>query len=123
MTNVSITFRVDTDLKQEAEAVCTQLGLPLSAALQMFLHQMVTQQRLPFAAPTQIPTSELTEIPLSRQAQKRLWQIIDAGDPEAQAKIERLLALRKRWDIREGGPAAECPLAVSPQSPVIGTDS
>lgn len=104
MPNVSITFRVDADLKQEAEAVCTQ-------------------QRLPFAAPTQIPTSELTEIPLSRQAQKRLWQIIDAGDPEAQAKIERLLALRKRWDIREGGPAAECPLAVSPQSPVIGTDS
>lgn len=73
--------------------------------------------------PASSPSSKLPEIPLSRQAQKRLWQIIDAGAPEAQAKIDQLLALRKQWDVREGGPAAECPLAVSPHSPVIGTDS
>lgn len=107
MPNISISFSVDTDLKREADAVCAQLGLPLDTALRMFLHQLIVQQRLPFVAPTLIPPSELPEIPLSRRAQERLWQIIDAGDPEAQEKIARLLALRNRWDVREGGPAAD----------------
>lgn len=123
MPNISISFSVDADLKREADTVCRQLGLPLAVALRMFLHQLVVQQRLPFVAPTLIQPSDLPELPLSRRAQKRLWQIIDAGDPKAQEKIARLLALRNRWDVREGGPAAECPLSVSLQSPIIGTDS
>lgn len=122
MPNISLSFTVDANLKREADAVCSQLGLPLDAALRMFLYQLVAQQRLPFVVPTPGQASDLPELPLSRRAKKRLWQIIDAGDPDAQEKIARLLALRNRWDVREGGPAAEFPSA-SPHSPVIGTDS
>ena len=43
----------------------------------------------------------------SRRTQERLWQTIDAGDPEAFSKIARLIALRNQENFREGGPEAD----------------
>lgn len=44
----SIIARVEPDLKMQAEAVLEQIGLPMSNAISLFLHQIVLHQGLPF---------------------------------------------------------------------------
>lgn len=41
-------FRVDKELKAEAEKVFKQMGMSASAAMNIFLAQCVREQRLPF---------------------------------------------------------------------------
>lgn len=40
--------RVEPDLKEQAEQVLNQLGIPMSNAIGMFLKQIVLQRRIPF---------------------------------------------------------------------------
>lgn len=47
-------IRIDTDIKQEASALFNQLGLDMSSAVNMFLHQCVLRGGLPFAV--EMPT-------------------------------------------------------------------
>ena len=44
----SIYTRVDPDTKEQAEAILTQLGIPMSNAIGMFLKQVVIQKGIPF---------------------------------------------------------------------------
>ncbi|WEV76076.1 type II toxin-antitoxin system RelB/DinJ family antitoxin [Bifidobacterium sp. ESL0800] len=43
-----INFRTDTETKEKASSVFAKLGLDMSTALNMFLHQTVVDQALPF---------------------------------------------------------------------------
>lgn len=47
-------IRIDTDIKQEATALFHQLGLDMSSAVNLFLHQCVLRGGLPFAV--ELPT-------------------------------------------------------------------
>ena len=51
--NVLIQFRVDKDLKNEADKLFKELGLDLGTALKLFLKQSVNEQAIPFAITTQ----------------------------------------------------------------------
>ncbi|MBR3624613.1 MAG: type II toxin-antitoxin system RelB/DinJ family antitoxin [Selenomonadaceae bacterium] len=44
----TITLRVDPDLKHEAEELCEEMGLTLSAAYTMFLKAVVRTRSIPF---------------------------------------------------------------------------
>ncbi len=44
-----IQFRIDRDLKIDAEDICNQLGIDLSTVLRMCLKQMVAQKGIPFS--------------------------------------------------------------------------
>ena len=44
-----IQFRIDRDLKIDAEYICNQLGIDLSTVLRMCLKQMVIQKGIPFS--------------------------------------------------------------------------
>ena len=44
-----IQFRIDRDLKIDAEYICNQLGIDLSTVLRMCLKQMVIQNGIPFS--------------------------------------------------------------------------
>lgn len=46
MANISI--RVDDTLKKQAEAVCSELGISLSTAANMFFKKMVSYGGIPF---------------------------------------------------------------------------
>lgn len=48
MKNVNVTLRVDEDLKKQADALFTELGLNLTTAFNIFLRQSVREQRIPF---------------------------------------------------------------------------
>ena len=44
----TVSARVDTEVKEQAEEILSQLGIPMSNAIGMFLKQVVLQRGLPF---------------------------------------------------------------------------
>ena len=44
----SIYTRVKPDIKEQAEQVLSRLGIPVANAVNLFLHQVVLQQGIPF---------------------------------------------------------------------------
>jgi len=48
MSTKSVNFRIDEELKHQAEVVLDELGLSMSSALTLFLKQMVNKRALPF---------------------------------------------------------------------------
>lgn len=55
-TNTSI--RLDTELKTQADAMLADMGLNLTAAINIFLRQVVRQGRIPFEIATDVPNTE-----------------------------------------------------------------
>lgn len=48
MSTKAINFRVDEELKKNAENVLAEMGLSMSSAINLFLQQMVNKRALPF---------------------------------------------------------------------------
>ncbi len=48
MKSVNVTFRVDEELKTQADALFSELGMSLSTAFNIFLRQSVREQQMPF---------------------------------------------------------------------------
>lgn len=48
MSTKSVNFRIDEKLKDQAEALLSEMGLSMSSALNLFLQQMVNKKALPF---------------------------------------------------------------------------
>ena len=53
----SVSFRIDTDLKNQADALFEALGLNMETAFNMFLRQSVREGRIPFEATLEVPNS------------------------------------------------------------------
>ncbi len=49
MATVPIQIRIDADTKQQATVLFGQLGLDMSSAVNLFLHQCIMRGGLPFA--------------------------------------------------------------------------
>ena len=58
MATVNISIRMDTELKKQADAMLSDMGLNMTTAMNMFLRQVVRQGRIPFEIATDIPNSE-----------------------------------------------------------------
>lgn len=57
MKNVNVTLRVDEDLKKQAEALFSELGLNLTTAFNIFLRQSVREQQIPFRISKNVPNA------------------------------------------------------------------
>lgn len=57
MKNVNVTFRVDDELKQQADILFDELGMSLSTAFTVFLKQAVREQQLPFQVTKNVPNA------------------------------------------------------------------
>ncbi len=44
----NIFARVEPEIKEQAEQVLSQLGIPMSSAVDMFLHQIIIHKGIPF---------------------------------------------------------------------------
>ncbi len=58
MATTNINVRVDTELKQSAEALFDDLGLSMSAAITMFLKSAVSHDGIPFEVRRFTPNAE-----------------------------------------------------------------
>lgn len=57
MKSVNVTFRVDENLKAQADALFADLGMSLSTAFNIFLRQAVREQQIPFSISRNIPNA------------------------------------------------------------------
>ena len=57
MKNVNVTLRVDEDLKRQADALFSELGLNLTTAFNIFLRQSVREQQIPFRVSKKVPNA------------------------------------------------------------------
>ena len=59
MNSISnVSFRIDADLKKQADTLFTSLGLNMTTAFNMFLRQAVREGRLPFEVTINVPNQE-----------------------------------------------------------------
>lgn len=56
---INMSFRVDRDLKKEADTLFKKLGMNTSVALNMFLKQSVRDQSFPFVPTIETPNARL----------------------------------------------------------------
>lgn len=57
MKNINVTFRVDDELKQQADTLFAELGMNLSTAFNIFLRQAVREQQIPFQISKNVPNA------------------------------------------------------------------
>ena len=48
MAQTLVNFRIDEETKKEMEEVCDELGITMSAALNIFAKKMAREKRIPF---------------------------------------------------------------------------
>ena len=61
MAQTNINIRMDENLKREFDYLCSDLGLSMSAAFNVFAKTMVRQQRIPFEVSRNIPNATTLE--------------------------------------------------------------
>ena len=70
----SVFIRIEPEVKEQAEFILEQLGIPMSNAVNMFLKQVVLQKGIPFEL--KIPSS-------------RLLNVLDLSESELDAELEK----------------------------------
>lgn len=58
MGTVNTTIKIDTELKNQAQQIFDSMGLNLSVAVNMFLHQVVREEAIPFRVGNPLPNAE-----------------------------------------------------------------
>ena len=71
----TLNLRINPELKKDAESVLGQLGIPMSTAIDMFLHQVVLVGGIPFTvtlpqAPESMDVSKMTAEQLIEEIQR-----------------------------------------------------
>ena len=61
MAQTNINIRIDKDLKEEFDTLCTELGLTMTTAFNIFAKTMVRQQRIPFEVSKHMPNQQTIE--------------------------------------------------------------
>ena len=57
MKSVNVTFRIDEDVKKQADTLFDELGMNLSTAFHIFLKQSIREQGLPFVVSKNVPNA------------------------------------------------------------------
>ncbi len=57
MKSVNVTFRIDENLKTQADSLFADLGMSLSTAFNIFLRQSVREQQIPFVISRNVPNA------------------------------------------------------------------
>ena len=72
--DANVFARVDASLKEQAEDILSQLGIPMSVAINIFLNQVVLRHGLPFEvtlpAKTPLAIGSMTKEQLNYEIQK-----------------------------------------------------
>ncbi len=75
MAQTNINIRMDSDLKKQFDLLCSELGLTMTTAFNVFARTMVRQQRIPFDITLENPNS--TTITAMKEAERLI------ADPNA----------------------------------------
>jgi len=89
MTNSTsnVSFRIDTDVKNQADKLFSQLGLNMTTAFNIFLRQAVREGSIPFAVTVNTPNAETVAAMLEAERIAR--------DPNVKGYTDVEVALRE----------------------------
>ena len=95
MANTSAVYaRIDTNLKENAEGILTQLGITPSSAIQMLYSQIVLTKGMPFdlRIPDRKPTaiSSMTQEQLDEELRKG-WESLKSGRAYTVDEVDEML--------------------------------
>lgn len=92
--------RIEPDVKEQAESILSELGIPVSNAIQMYYKQIILHRGLPFDVklPKERPLilEELTQDELEAEIQKGIDDM-NAGRVESADKV--FSDLRKKYNL------------------------
>ena len=57
MTTTNVNIRMDTDLKKQFEAFCTDMGMTMTTAYNVFAKKAVREYRIPFEISGEVPNA------------------------------------------------------------------
>ena len=63
----NVSFRIDSDLKAQADSLFAQLGMNMTTAFNIFLRQSVREGRIPFEVTLNTPNAETVAALLEAQ--------------------------------------------------------
>ena len=58
MANTTINIRIDSELKQQFEKFCNDMGMTMTTAFNIFAKKAVREYRIPFEIGAEIPNEE-----------------------------------------------------------------
>lgn len=61
MANINVNIRMDEDLKRQFDSFCTEVGMSMSTAFNVFARQTVRENKIPFEINNNIPNDETLE--------------------------------------------------------------
>ncbi len=61
MANTNVNIRMDADLKRQFEAFCSDMGITMTTAFNIFAHKTVRECRIPFEISDEAPSAETVE--------------------------------------------------------------
>ena len=97
----SIYARVEPEIKEQAEKVLSQLGIPVSSAISMFLRQVVIKRGIPFdvTLPENMPVnlSSLTDEEFDAEIEKGMNDIISGRVLSAKTVMDNM---RREYGMR-----------------------
>ena len=90
----SIYARVEPEIKEQAEKVLSQLGIPVSNAISMFLRQVVIKRGIPFdvTLPENMPVnlSSLTDEEFDAEIEKGMNDVISCRVLSAKTVMDNM---------------------------------
>jgi len=92
MTESVIRSRINSDIKLEAQALLDKLGLSMSEAIRLFLHQVVIEKGLPFQIKLPVDVDQKHDEWFRNQVQQA---VIAADDPTTEFVAHE--TVRSRW--------------------------
>ena len=98
--SANLYVRIEPDVKEQAEAILSTLGIPASNAINMFYKQIILNRGLPFEVkiPTTRPVNvaELTETELNTELEKGYADILEGRTKSAK---QAFADIRKDYGI------------------------
>ncbi len=61
MNKTEITLKIDSDIKVQADEIFSELGLDMSTAFNLFIHQVLRLGKIPFEIAVDRPNKETVE--------------------------------------------------------------
>ena len=61
MANTTINIRIDSELKQQFENFCNDMGMTMTTAFNIFAKKTVREYRIPFEIGAEMPNAETLE--------------------------------------------------------------
>ena len=61
MTQTMVNFRMDSELKKSMEKICSDMGMSMTTAFNIFAKKVVREYRIPFEIGAEVPNAETME--------------------------------------------------------------